>query len=160
MTPYDLSKGRITFRQKVAGLPAQPPARKPPIPSPVSRPCRASSKWVQPGKFHFYASLYRYSRRSDGNPISLPPCCRSRHLLFCCRSRASAIFWRTYAVGRRREEPGADMLARQDRRPAPASRTGGRDQALCPACQTGASEATPQPQSVSGRKRRFPCRPL
>jgi translation initiation factor IF-1 len=29
MTPYDLSKGRITFRQKVEGVPVQPPARRP-----------------------------------------------------------------------------------------------------------------------------------
>src|SRR5271163_3460808 len=29
MTPYDLSKGRITFRQKVEGVPAQPSARRP-----------------------------------------------------------------------------------------------------------------------------------
>jgi len=28
MTPYDLSKGRITFRQKVEGVPAQAPARR------------------------------------------------------------------------------------------------------------------------------------
>lgn len=29
MTPYDLSKGRITFRQKAEGAPTQAPARKP-----------------------------------------------------------------------------------------------------------------------------------
>ena len=29
MTPYDLSKGRITFRQKVEGVKAQAPARRP-----------------------------------------------------------------------------------------------------------------------------------
>jgi len=29
MTPYDLSKGRITFRQKVEGVPARAPARRP-----------------------------------------------------------------------------------------------------------------------------------
>ena len=29
MTPYDLSKGRITFRQKAEGVPAQAPARRP-----------------------------------------------------------------------------------------------------------------------------------
>jgi translation initiation factor IF-1 len=29
MTPYDLSKGRITFRQRVEGVPAQAPAKRP-----------------------------------------------------------------------------------------------------------------------------------
>jgi translation initiation factor IF-1 len=29
MTPYDLSKGRITFRQKAESVPAQTPARRP-----------------------------------------------------------------------------------------------------------------------------------
>jgi len=31
MTPYDLSKGRITFRQKVEGVPAPTPVRRPQI---------------------------------------------------------------------------------------------------------------------------------
>jgi translation initiation factor IF-1 len=29
MTPYDLSKGRIRFRQKAEGVPARTPARRP-----------------------------------------------------------------------------------------------------------------------------------
>jgi translation initiation factor IF-1 len=29
MTPYDLLKGRITFRHKLEGVPAQAPARRP-----------------------------------------------------------------------------------------------------------------------------------
>jgi translation initiation factor IF-1 len=31
MTPYDLTKGRITFRQKVEAAPAAAPARRPPF---------------------------------------------------------------------------------------------------------------------------------
>jgi 2'-5' RNA ligase len=90
----------------------------------LSKPCAGvpGARWVQPSKFHL--TLRFIGTVDDPTAANIAAVLLEIEALsFMLSLKAVNHFRRTYALGRRREEPDADLLATQDRGSAPADWT-------------------------------------